>query len=341
MKSIATFVVITITGMLLLVAPAAARDRVHYIAVDDVLWNYAPHNRDLISEKPLRALGSAQLGWAYHKAIYREYIDGTFTRLLPIAPSERYRGLAGPTIHAEVGDTIIIVFRNRTRLPVDIAPTGVVSRPMPTAVKPGATITYRWPVTAAVGPTRADTSSIVWAYMSDVQQGAVDSAGLIGPLIVTRRGEARADGSPADVDQEIVTLFSSQLEDQNPLVVENVQDRAVNARGVSPHAKTFSNDNAFPSINGYVYGNMPMPAMRAHSRVRWYLLSTMNGFDGHTPTWSGQTVVFQGNRSDAVPLVFHQDVVDMVPDDPGIWLLTCSRDDHLSLGMEARYEVLP
>ena len=52
-------------------------------------------------------------------------------------------------------------------------------------------------------------------------------------------------------------------------------------------------------------------------------------------------MLFQGNRSDAVGLVFRQAVADMVPDDPGIWLLTCSRDDHLSLGMEARYEVLP
>jgi hypothetical protein len=33
--------------------------------------------------------------------------------------------------------------------------------------------------------------------------------------------------------------------------------------------------------------------------------------------------------------------VDMTPDDPGIWLLTCSNDIHLSLGMEARYEVRP
>jgi FtsP/CotA-like multicopper oxidase with cupredoxin domain len=341
MKSIAALVVVTFAGMFLPLAPAAARERVHYIAADEVVWNYAPQNRDLVSGKTLRSLRPAQLGWSYHKAVYREYTDGTFTTLLPIPQGERYRGLVGPSIHAEVGDTVIIVFRNRTNLPVDIAPTGVVSRPMPVAVKPGATITYHWPITALVGPTSADISSIVWAYISDVQQGTVDSAGLIGPLIVTRRGEARADGSPSDVDQEIVTLFSSQLEDQSPLVAENVHDRAINTRGVSARAKTFSNDNAFPSINGYVYGNMPIPTMHAHSRVRWYLLSTMNGFDGHTPTWSGQTVVFQGNRSDAVPLVFHQDVVDMVPDDPGLWLLTCSRDDHLSLGMEARYEVLP
>jgi FtsP/CotA-like multicopper oxidase with cupredoxin domain len=341
MKSVVALVVVTIAGVLCFVAPAAARDRVHFIAADEVVWNYAPQNRDIISGKPLRALRPAQLGWVYRKALYREYTDATFKTLLPIPPGERYRGLAGPTIHAEVGDMVIIVFRNRTTLPLDIAPTGVVSKPMPAAVKPGTTVKYRWAVTAADGPTSADTSSVVWAYISDVQQGTVDSAGLIGPLIVTRRGEARADGSPADVDQEIVTLFSSQLEDQSPLVAENLQDRSINTRGINGHAGTFSPDNAFPSINGYVYGNMPMPALRAHSRVRWYLLTTMNGFDGHTPTFSGQTVVTQGNRADAVNLVFRQTVVDMVPDDPGIWLLTCSNDIHLALGMEARYEVLP
>ncbi|HLJ85038.1 MAG TPA: multicopper oxidase domain-containing protein [Candidatus Eremiobacteraceae bacterium] len=341
MKKLIALAVVFVAGMLFFVAPAAARDRVHYIAADDVLWNYAPQNRNIISGKPLRALRSAQLGWVYHKAIYREYTDGSFTQLLPVPISDRYLGLTGPTIHAEVGDTIVIVFRNNTNLSVDIAPGGAVSTPKPTAVKPGATRTYRWSVTAADGPTAMDTSSIVWAYISDVQQATVDSAALIGPLIVTRRGDARADGSPVDVDQEIVTLFSSQLEDQSPLVTQNLQDRVVNARGISSHAKTFTGDNAFPSINGYVYGNMPMPAIHARARVRWYLLTTMNGFDGHTPTWSGETVVFQGNRADAVPLVFHQDVVDMIPDNPGVWLLMCSKDDHASLGMEARYQVLP
>lgn len=338
---IAAVVIAAIACMTFFVRPALARERVHYIAADDEVWHYAPQNRDLIAGTPLRPLAAAQIGWAYHKAIYREYTDATFTRLIPVPSDETYLGLVGPTIHAEVGDTVVIVFRNRTRLRVDLAPTGVVSIPKPTALAPGTTRTYRWPITAAVGPASTEASSNVWVYVSDVRQGVVDSGGLVGPLIVTRRGGARADGSPSDVDQEIVTLFSSQLEDQSPLVDENLHDRVINAKNVSQHAKTFTSDNAFPSINGFVYGNMPMPTLRLHSRVRWYLLSTMNGFDGHTPTWSGQTVVSEGNRSDAVGLVFRQAVADMVPDDPGIWLLTCSNDIHLSLGMEARYEVVP
>jgi manganese oxidase len=33
------------------------------------------------------------------------------------------------------------------------------------------------------------------------------SSGLQGPIVVTRRGMARPDGSPKDVDRELVALF--------------------------------------------------------------------------------------------------------------------------------------
>jgi hephaestin len=33
--------------------------------------------------------------------------------------------------------------------------------------------------------------------------------------------------------------------------------------------------------------------------------------------------------------------VDMVPDDPGIWMYHCHVDEHMEGGMMARYQVLP
>lgn len=339
MKRAAATALAVIASLTLFSQSASARERVHFIAADDVLWNYAPQGRDVIAGGPLRPMGSAQLGWVYHKAVYREYTDATFTKLAPIPPAENYRGFVGPTIRAEVGDTVMVVFRNRTRIPLDIAPSGVASIPNAAEMTPRSTRTFRWRIAAADGPGAADGSSILFVYGSDVKPSE-DATGLYGPLIVTRRGSARADGSPKDVDREIVTLFSSQLEDQNPLFDENLSDRSINGRGIRRDAKSMFIDNAFPSINGYVYGNMPMPTMRVRDRVRWYVLTTVNGFDGHSPTWSGQTVLFNGNRSDSISVVFRGAIVDMVPDDPGIWLLTCSNDIHLASGMEARYQVL-
>jgi len=40
-----------------------------------------------------------------------------------------------------------------------------------------------------------------------VDEGKDINSGLIGPLVITRRGMARADGSPSDVDREVVAQF--------------------------------------------------------------------------------------------------------------------------------------
>jgi hephaestin len=321
--------------------PALARERVHYIAAVELTWNYAPTGQNVITGKPLRPLLPAQLGWSYRKAAYREYTDESFSTPLPIAPAERYRGLVGPTIYAEAGDTIVVHFKNMTTLPMDIAPSGLPSLPQPASVRPGGTQTFRWPVSVNAGPGSHDESSILYTYASDVRQSGDENAGLIGPLVITRRGTARIDGSPEDVDQDIVTLFSVQMESMNPLLSASLGDPKLNPRRLKPSAKTFVLDNAFASINGFVYGNMPMPSLRQGERVRWYLLSTQNFTDGHIPTWAGQTVLSQGNRADAIALPTHHAIVDMVPDNPGAWLLKCSLNVHLEFGMEARFVVRP
>jgi FtsP/CotA-like multicopper oxidase with cupredoxin domain len=262
--------------------------------------------------------------------------------LLPRPADEQYEGIVGPTIHAEVGDTVVVVFKNNTNAPVDLAPGGLVSHPAATAVAPGRIVTYRWAIREADGPGPRDPSSILYAYESNVNETQDQNAGLLGPLIVTRWGSARADGSPKDVDREIIALYSIQAEARSFLIDANLADAQINPKHVRKQpGLIFDLSNAIPSINGYSFGNMPMPSMRVGERVRWYMLSTQNDLDGHAPTWDGQTVVYQGNRLDTISLVVPHEVVDMVPDDPGIWLLICEFNVHLDRGMNARYRVVP
>ena len=321
--------------------PADARERVHYIAADEVLWNYAPQHRDVIANTPLPPEDPAQLGWTYRKAVYREYTDATFSRLLRTASWKTYMGLVGPAIHAEVGDTVVVIFRNHTNLPVDIAPAGLASTPAAAAVRPGETRTYSWRIRDDEGPSSQDSSSVLYVYGSDVRERVDEDAGLIGPLIVTRRGQARADGSPSDVDREIVVLYSLQEESLSPLLATNLSDAVVNPRHVARTAKGFNDANEFSTLNGFTYGSMPTPVMRSGERVRWYLLSTNNALDFHAPTWDGQTLLWHGNRVDAMTLTHPHEVVDMVPDVPGVWLLTCSFNAHQIFGMKAHYRVVP
>ena len=44
-------------------------------------------------------------------------------------------------------------------------------------------------------------------YHSHVDEARDVNAGLLGPLVITARGKARPDGSPSDVDRELVVLL--------------------------------------------------------------------------------------------------------------------------------------
>ena len=54
------------------------------------------------------------------------------------------------------------------------------------------------------------------------------------------------------------------------------------------------------SINGYVFGNMPMITMHRGQRVRWYVISMGTEVDLHAPHRHGNTVTVGGMRMDVV-----------------------------------------
>jgi hypothetical protein len=61
-----------------------------------------------------------------------------------------------------------------------------------------------------------DGSSVIWMYHGHSDEVKETNAGLIGPLIVTKKGMARSDGTPKDVARELVTLFMVMDENQSP-----------------------------------------------------------------------------------------------------------------------------
>ena len=112
--------------------PPSGATRTYYIAADEVDWNYAPADHDHMTGKPYdeRARyytekGPGRIGPIYHKAVYREYTDASFTTLKPRAAAWEHLGVLGPVIRAEVGDTIKVVFKNNARFPFSMHPHGV------------------------------------------------------------------------------------------------------------------------------------------------------------------------------------------------------------------------
>jgi FtsP/CotA-like multicopper oxidase with cupredoxin domain len=361
---------------------AAPRDqtvRTYYIAADEVAWNYAPNGIDDVSGKPFDDMERAyavrsrhHIGSVYLKAIYREYTDGSFTKIKPRPADQGYLGFLGPIIHAEVGDEIRIVFKNNASRPYSMHPHGVfyekasegmayhdgssAAGKVGGAVPPGHTYTYTWQVPDRAGPGPQDPSSIVWLYHSHVDEQRDVDSGLVGAIVVTARGMANPDGTPRDVDREFVTLFHIVNENQSWYFDHNVATyvpalkRSQRAEAIpidsdgafTLNGSGFADANFKASINGYIYGNGPKMVMNRGEHVRWYVVDVGNGFDFHTPHWHGNTVLWDKQRTDVIALSPAQmTTADMVPDDPGVWLFHCHVADHMDAGMSAFYQVLP
>ncbi len=361
--------------------PGSSGPKIHtyYIAADEVEWDYAPSGMDQMMGMPFdtRAKtymdrGPHRIGKVYYKAIFREYTDATFTKLKPRPPEWEHAGILGPILRAEVGDTIKVVFKNKATRPYSMHPHGVfylknsegsayndsssAADKHGGAVPPGETHTYTWDVPERAGPGPNDPSSVVWLYHSHVNELKDVNAGLVGAILVTARGKAKPDGTPKDVDRECITLFMILDENQSWYLTKNIETYTGDPKGInkadvipadpegvfSLNGTGFADSNLRSTINGLQYANMPMLTMKKGERVRWYLITIGFGFNFHTPHWHGNTILHNGRRTDVVALSpADMLTVDMVPDDPGVWLYHCHVSDHMEAGMIARYEVKP
>jgi FtsP/CotA-like multicopper oxidase with cupredoxin domain len=362
-------------GSLLMLKPvssaprAAGRTRQYFIAADEVEWDYAPSGIDKITGQPFGAEaqvfvqpGPDRIGRVYRKAQYREYTDASFKSLKPVPPEWQHLGIMGPVIHAEVGDTIVVEFKNNTSFPASMHPHGVLYQKngegapyadgAPAAdhggdaVQSGVTYTYTWEVPERAGPGPGDPSSVLWMYHSHVNEVMDTYSGLIGPMIITARGKARPDGTPADVDREFVTLFQVFDENNSWYLESNIQNHTASPASVNPDDEEFHESNLMHGINGFVFGNLPGLTMRVGERVRWYVIGMGTEVDLHTPHWHGQTLLMNGAqmgmRTDMVELLpGSMKLLDMLPDNPGTWLFHCHVNDHISAGMQALFTVEP
>jgi len=180
----------------------------------------------------------------------------------------------------------------------------------------------------------------MWMYHSHTDEVSDSYAGLMGPMVITRSGMAKADGSPVDVDRELFNVFMVSNENNSPYLDRNVH-RFAQQPYADPADEDFQESNLMHSINGYVFGNQPMPVIKVGQRVRWYTMSMGTEVDLHTPHWHGNTVTVGGMRMDVIQLLPAGMVTaDMVPDNPGIWLFHCHVNDHITAGMMTRYQVV-
>jgi manganese oxidase len=344
-------------------ANASEQPKIHayYIAADEVQWNYMPSQPTFVLNGEHEVNPSPPpKTHTYLKAVYREYTDETFTTLKSRPPEWEHLGILGPLLRAEVGDAIKVVFKNNTRKILTMHPHGLAydkdsegayysqeagqppdATKKGNAVKKGEVFTYTWTVPERAGPGPGDPSSILWMYHSHFNESVDMNSGLIGPIIVSRKGSTKPDGTPKDVDREFVVAFAVFEETASGYFMWNiVHDQKYPATMISN--PNFIKTVEYYTMNGFIRGTLPLLTMKKGERVRWYLLANSNEDDVHAPHWHAQTVVMNGMRTDTLNMMpMGMIVADMVPDNPGTWLFHCHVNDHFDGGMYALFKVTP
>ncbi|KAL4440358.1 hypothetical protein ABPG75_003359 [Micractinium tetrahymenae] len=327
----------------------------YYIAADQITWNYAPSGVNLCTGEEFTGDSTlwTQLGVGsnYAKAQYRQYTDATFQTLQPKSADEEHTGLLGPVIRAAVGQVLTVVFKNNLGFPVNLQPAGLEAYLPPgsnasadadallsPAAQPNATVTYRFLVPAAAGPSPNEPAAKLWLYRSTVDLVYHASAGLIGPMLISNTPEVNTGDVASGQERDIITVLQIIDEGTSPFLDANLANRTAAQLGVTDAglAESFLKH----AINGYIFCNAPGMVMTQGERVRWHMATVGSEGDMHNLHLHGNTFLNNGHRADHLSMLpGTARSVQFSTENAGFWLMHCHVGDHILGGMKAMYMV--
>ncbi|XP_037544239.1 ferroxidase HEPHL1-like [Nematolebias whitei] len=329
----------------------------YFISSEEIEWDFSPTRDWELERYQTNAKNSPgnvfvgraddRIGSRYKKVVYREYTDETFRVLKTRQTHQGPFGILGPMIRAEVGERIAITFKNKASRPYSIRPHGVRATGAHVPVQPGHIVELTWDVPESSGPGPSDPNCIPYAYYSTVDYIKDLYSGLVGPLVICRRGTLSNSDGPdryrRDTDKEFALLFMIFDENQSWYIDANIRHYL----GCDPEAFTrdagFVESNMMHGINGKVYGNLHGLEMTQGQKVTWYLMGLGKEVDIHTVHFHAETFTYKTDHvhrsdvSDLIPGTFQ--TMDMVVGNPGTWLLHCHVHDHIIAGMEAVFTI--
>jgi manganese oxidase len=281
---------------------SAGPTREYWIAAEERPWNIVPTHRDQMMNMPIKE-GKTTFN-AYG---YRPY-SANFAA--PLAPAS----IPGPLLEAEVGETLVVHFRNKLKTPVTMHPHGVFySSEMDGAykgkftepggfVQPNRTFTYVWEAREGTEGT--------WLYHD---HGPMDPLpgfkGLFGPLVVRGKGEARPDR-------------------EYHLAFHTFDPTTTGLRG------------NYDCINGKAYaGNTPTLEANVGEKVAFHVFGFdefFHTFHVHGHRWTEPDGSIRDTKTFGPAESFK---FEFVEDNPGRWFYHCHVFQHFHMGMNGWYVV--
>uniref|UniRef100_A0A8D2EHH4 Ceruloplasmin n=1 Tax=Theropithecus gelada TaxID=9565 RepID=A0A8D2EHH4_THEGE len=312
-------------------SPGWAIDRHYYIGIEESIWNYAPSGKNI----EFLQRSHARKSFVYKKALYFQYTDNTFQRIIE-KPS--WLGFLGPMIKAETGDFIYVHVKNNASRAYSYHPHGLTySKENEGAIypdnttgqekedgylEPGKQYTYKWYVEEHQGPGPSDSNCVTRIYHSHIDTARDVASGLIGPILTCKRGTLNGD-TEKDIDRSYFLLFSTTDESRSWYSDENIHAFTESGK-INTSDPGFEESMSMQSINGYIYGNLPNLTMCAEDRVKWYFAGVGGEADIHPVYLHGQTLISRNHRKDTI-VVFPSSLEDafMVAKGTGVWMLGC------------------
>ncbi|XP_070694535.1 coagulation factor V [Pempheris klunzingeri] len=322
----------------------------YFIAAEEVDWDYAGYG-----QRRQDKLQQSSRETKFTKVIFRGYLDSGFSMPDIRGEVDEHLGILGPVIKAEVGQSIMVVFRNKASRPYSLHPNGVSYSKhteglsyedgskywykYDNEVQPNTTFTYMWKVHSTVGPTAGESHCRTWAYYSGVNPERDIHSGLIGPLLVCREGTL--DRNVPDM-REFTMLFMTFDESRSWYYEANreMMQRKTRKRVMDLNLKE---KLKFHSINGIIYSLKGL-RMYTNQLVRWHLINMGSPKDFQSIYFHGQTFLHKKTtsyRHAVYPLLPGSfATLEMYPSKPGLWQLETEVGFNQHKGMQTLFLVL-
>ncbi|NXO43978.1 FA8 factor, partial [Locustella ochotensis] len=335
---------------LCLVEEGISKVRRYYIAAVETTWDYTHSDLLSVLQAPAGILGHggprpppAGVPPRYRKAVFVEYPDGSFTQP-KLKPA--WMGLLGPTIRAEVYDTVVITFKNLASRPYNLHAVGVsywkasegagyedeTSQPEKEGdrVDPGKTHTYVWEIQENQGPTVDDSTCLTHSYSSNTNSVKDINSGLIGALLVCQPGTLASDRNEGQ-QNEFVLLFAVFDEGKSWYSEQG------SSAAAQPQAH---NRIELHTINGYINGSLPGLTLCLKKQVHWHVIGLGSGPEVHSIFFEGHTFLVRSHRLSSLeisPATYL--TAQTMPGTAGWFRMFCQILSHQQAGMEAFVKV--
>uniref|UniRef100_A0A8C8DWW3 Coagulation factor VIII, procoagulant component n=1 Tax=Oryzias sinensis TaxID=183150 RepID=A0A8C8DWW3_9TELE len=229
----------------------------HFIAAEEIQWDYTPHLKPTDSVLQSRYLPAAphHLGYKYKKVAFVEYTDASFTRRKNLKST-----LLGPVLKGKVNDEIHIIFKNMASRPFNIYPNGLTKidplqrssngkaekKSWKHSIPPNETFGYIWRLTTDDGPLKGDPQCLTQVYQSTFSPESDLASGLVGTLLICKYDAINFQGQ-----LKLNLIFAVFDENKSWYFKDNMERSSQSSYNATEPG--FYESNVIYSINGIMF----------------------------------------------------------------------------------------